>query len=338
MNSINALLPWHQAYWQQLQAYLQQKRIPQALLIVGAEGLGKQQLAEQFTAALLCNTPQANGMACGQCHDCRLYFAQTHPDVITVSRAVDKTSISVEQIRQLVSQLSLKPQYAGYRIVLFQAADSMNSNAANALLKCLEEPSERSVLILITDKPSKLPATILSRCQQLTLSKPDASLASAWLQQQQPELDSQQRQNLLQLAQGAPYLALSYAKTDVLTLYNRCFKTWIALAKQQSHPVLIAEEWHKLPNAMLLNWMALWLLDLLKCRFHAEAQALYNPNLASDLLPLAQTLSATAVIKFYDQLLAQQKQIHTPINKQMLFEALLIQWVQLNQQTKLPTP
>lgn len=333
MTASAPLLPWQQHHWQQLQLYLQQQRIPQALLIIGAAGLGKRQLAEQFAAALLCTRRNADGTACGHCRDCRLINANTHPDLMTLAPAEDKTAIGVDQIRNLITQINLKPQFDGYRVVLINPADSMNINAANAFLKCLEEPTERTLFLLITDKPGKLPATIISRCQKLALSIPKEELACAWLQQQS-QLKANDPKILLRLAQGAPLRALGYADNENLTLSNECFKTWLALAKQQAQPVIVAENWHKLPEAMLLNWLGLWLVDLLKCCFQAEADSLYNPSLHPALRQLAEGLDPKKIYKLYDLLLTNQQRLHTTINKQLMFEELLIQWAQLNQGTK----
>jgi DNA polymerase III subunit delta' len=81
MNS-NSLLPWLQPNWEQLYSYIAQKRVPQALLITGNKGLGKQQLANQFALSLLCANPQPNGLHCGYCDSCKLINAETHPDYI----------------------------------------------------------------------------------------------------------------------------------------------------------------------------------------------------------------------------------------------------------------
>jgi DNA polymerase III subunit delta' len=324
------LLPWHAPYWQQLQRYLQSQRLPQALLMTGRAGLGKQRLAGQFAAALLCGQRLANGMACGHCRDCRLGLAETHPNLLTLALLENKTAIVVDQIRNVIAQATLKPQFDGYRVIIVNPADALNTHAANAFLKFLEEPTGRTLLLLITDAPGKLPATIISRCQKMTLSAPEFELSHPWLQQQ-AELDANQAERLLQLAQGSPLQALTYARQGALTVHDLCFQNWLQLAKQQTHAVLVAETWQKWPDLPLLSWFASWLIDLLKCSYKINPANLYNPGLYPDLLALSQQrIDRRKVFILYDLALANLQRQHTTINKQLMFEELLIQWSQLN--------
>lgn len=325
------LLPWHLPYWQQLRQYIQQRRLPQALLISGKAGLGKRRLAEQFAVALLCNQPDASGLACGQCRDCRLVVAGTHPDIIDLTRLQDKASISVDQIRKLIAQVSLKPQYEGYRIILIDPADALNINAANAFLKYLEEPTERTIVLLITALPGNLPVTITSRCQKLAMLAPDPELAVTWLQQQRSVLGGGEAQTALHLAKGAPLLALDYAANGLSEVHDQCFQSWMDLANRQTHPVMVAEQWHKWDGNPLLSWMAAWLIDLLKCCYDAPPHRLDNPHLYKKLGKLSERpINRQKLYILYDSVLESLRLQHTTINKQLMFENLLIQWAQLN--------
>lgn len=321
------VLPWQHAHWAHLHSYIVQQRIPQALLITGGKGVGKQQLAEQFAAALLCEQPHADSHACGQCHSCLLLTAQTHPDFMRVQPEEGKTTIAIDQIRNLITKLTLKPQFDRYRVVILNPADKMNNAAANAFLKCLEEPNERTILVLVSDRQSKLPATILSRCQKLAITMPDKATVLSWLTTQAIQDDANV---LLGLAQGAPLLALHYAKESIVTQRNDCFKQFLAVAKRQSHPVVIAEQWLKLPEAALLFWLTSWVVDLIKCAYQSHAEHLYNPDLHTPLHSLTQQLELKKLYQLYDLLLLSRQRLDTQINKQSLFEEILIQWTELN--------
>jgi DNA polymerase-3 subunit delta' len=321
------LLPCQQQNWDQLSNYRIQNRVPQALLISGNKGLGKLRLANQFAFSLLCAKPQDNGLGCGHCDSCLLLNAETHPDFIQIRPDEPGKAITIGQIRNLVTRLSLKPQFESYRVVIVNPADLMNKAAANAFLKFLEEPTERTVLLLITDKPARLPATIVSRCQKLTVARPDKAVASSWLQQQAaqdaPEL-------LLGLAQGSPILALEYANDGTLKLRNDCFKAWMDIAKQRRHPVIIAEDWHKLPESPLIFWVTSWVIDLIKCSYHTKTDRLYNPDLKESLQELSRRLEQQGLYKLYDLLLARRQLLNTQINKHTMFEEILIKWYELN--------
>lgn len=119
------LLPWQQQNWAQLHHYIIQQRIPQALLITGKKGYGKQQLARQFAHSLLCGHLDNDGLACGNCTSCLLFAAGTHPDFIAIQPEETGKPITVDQIRTLITRISLKPQFEKSRIVLVNPADAM---------------------------------------------------------------------------------------------------------------------------------------------------------------------------------------------------------------------
>ena len=238
-----------------------------------------------------------------------------------------KTSITIDQIRGLVAKLTLKPQYEKYRVVIINPADKMNNAAANSFLKCLEEPVERTVIILITDRPAQLPATIVSRCQKLAVAEPDKEIVLAWLKQQGVQDDPEL---LFGLAQGSPFQALHYAKENVLALRKDCFKAWVDIAKRRSHPVIVAENWHKLPESLLIPWMTSWVIDLIKCCYQLKADNCYNDDLKVPLQELSEQLELKGLYEFYDLLLKSRQHLNTQINKHIMFEEILIKWFELN--------
>jgi len=324
------LLPWQQKNWTQLQSYIVQRRIPQALLITGKKGCGKQQLAKQFANALLCNHPQSTGLACGVCNSCLLFAAGTHPDFIALQPEEAGKGIIIEQIRSLITRLSLKPQYDKYRVVIVNPADAMNIRSSNAFLKCLEEPTERAAILLVTDNPAKLPATIVSRCQKMAVTTASTSDLSDWLRKQKPDLSPTDLPVLLALAQNAPLLALKYANQDTLKQRNDCFKEWLAIAKQKNHPVIVAENWQSISAQQLLFWITSWVMDLIKCAYDSPADRLSNPDLIKTLQALLPHIAVKGLYGLYDLLLKSQQRLDTTINKQVLFEEILIYWSQLN--------
>ena len=324
------VLPWQQQSWEHLCDYKIQDRVPQALLITGNKGLGKRHLANQFALSLLCKKPQENGIGCGHCDSCLLFNAETHPDFIQIRPEEPGKAITIGQIRNLVTCLTLKPQFESYRIVIVNPADLMNNAAANAFLKCLEEPTERTLMLLITDKPAHLPATIISRCQKLAVAKPDKETAFAWLKQQNVDTLQCNASALLGLAQGSPLLALDYANDGTLTLRNDCFKAWMDIAKQRRHPAIIAEDWHKLPESPLIFWITSWIIDIIKCCYQLKAGWLYNPDKKEPLQELSQQLELKELYKLYDLVLISRQRINTQINKHTMFEEILIKWFELN--------
>ena len=143
MNLVDDML-WLSPHWDRLDSHLQSGRVPQALLVVGRQGVGKTQLAETFSKRLLCRTPL--DYACGECASCRLFAAKTHPDFLRIEPLETGKIIPVDVIRGLIANLALKPQYSGRRVVLINPAHQMNVSSSNSLLKTLEEPDEHTTI------------------------------------------------------------------------------------------------------------------------------------------------------------------------------------------------
>ncbi len=321
---LNQIYPWHDSYWLHLVAYVKQERIPQALLINGVAGLGKLQLALYFAQYLICLDREENTF-CGHCSSCKLFMANTHPDFIFLEPEEPGKAIGIDLVRQLITKLTLKPQYSGYRVVLIKPAEKMNTNSANAFLKCLEEPPERTVFLLHTELMQQLPATIISRCQKLLLAPPKAEGIISWLQENGV---AEQQELLLNLAQGAPLQALAYAKENLVEQRQQYFVDWQNIVLHHACPVSLAEKWHKHPSPGLLGWLISWTEDLIKCHFITQHDLLYNNDLEKNLHALAKRLNLKSLFEFYKLLLKATYRVQTQLNKQLLFEEILITWSQ----------
>src|SRR5512141_1533078 len=140
-----------------------------AYLFAGPPGLGRRTLALRFAQALNCQTPVAAGIPCGTCRDCQQIAAMQHADLNVVQAEAEGGTLKVDQIREARRVLTLKPYQAKHRVALFLRFQEANDNAANALLKTLEEAPSYAVLILTADNPEQLLPTIVSRCEVLRL-------------------------------------------------------------------------------------------------------------------------------------------------------------------------
>lgn len=222
--------PWNQPILDSLKAA--RERLPHALLVHGPRGVGKLGLAERLAQALLCEHADLPARPCGRCDACRWYLGGNHPDFRRVepeaiakqppatdeegeegseapARRTKQPSIviGVDQIRDLADFLNLRSHRGALRIALVHPAEDMNANAANALLKGLEEPPPGAMFILISHRPARLLPTIRSRCVAVPVPIPSRDVAVAWLKAQ----SAPDPERWLAFAGGAPVQALAYA-------------------------------------------------------------------------------------------------------------------------------
>lgn len=252
------LAPWQQRAYDRAAAALDGGRMGHALLFCGPAMLGKRLVAERLARRVLCQADRGTPRPCGQCRSCRLYDARSqkdpleqrpdgslahpwghpaHPDAVfvghawrlTPSPARQMTVIPIDQVRALSERLATTPQYGGTRIAIIDPAGDMNTHAANALLKTLEEPQPGRYLWLVADNPMRLPATIRSRCQRLEFRLPPRDEAFAWLLEQgHAEAEAAEA---LEAARGQPGLADAWLRDGGMALRQEVASDLEALAR-----------------------------------------------------------------------------------------------------------
>ncbi|MDE2088858.1 MAG: DNA polymerase III subunit delta', partial [Gammaproteobacteria bacterium] len=275
------LLPWHVPLWERLMARMRDGRMPHALLLAGPLGLGKHRFAQGLAQALLCERQQDNRQACGACRACRLFLSGAHPDFLRLAPEEEGKAILVEPTREMCAALMLKSQYGGYKTALIAPAERMNAAAANSLLKTLEEPAGQTVLMLVSARPSALPATIRSRCQALVFKPPPRELALAWLARQiAPERDPAL---LLELSHGAPLAAVKMAQGERLARRAARLDDLEALARGAADPIAVAGQWAKDDVLDGLHWLQTWVVDMIRLKSTRQPPRTANPDIATRL-------------------------------------------------------
>lgn len=321
------VLPWQVDLWRQLAGRAQHAH---AYLLHGPAGIGKRLLAEQLMALLLCQRP-VEARACGECKACQLLAAQTHPDhYVLEPEEVDK-AIRVDQVRDLVGFVTQTAQLGGSKVILLEPAEAMNLNAANALLKSLEEPSGDTVLLLISHQPSRLLPTIKSRCVQQACPLPGRQQSLDWLAARLPELGPELREQLLTLAAGSPLAALKLHEQKVLELRAQVVDGVKKLLKQQQSASQLAEGWNALPLILLFDWFCEWAHLILRYQMAGDEAELGAADMQKVLQYLAQKSSQQKVIALQDWLLEHRQKVlgKANLNRVLLLEALLVQWATL---------
>lgn len=320
MTTLTDSYPWLDAPWRQLTSQLD--RLPHALLLSGLSGLGKNRFAIELAARLFCAESQ-DDTPCGQCKSCKLFRAKTSPDIKIVIPPEDKTSISIDQIRELSSFLVLTPHTALCKIVIVTPAEAMTLQAANSLLKQLEEPPGNSVLILISHQPHRLPQTIRSRCSRVEFRTPQTGEAMNWLAQQ--NVDRDEMAAVLSASGGAPLAALSLAQQGYTGIQQNILAELLAMSTD-SNPVRCAEQWQKSGGELALGWFYGFLLDVLKLALDANKSRQTNGNSVSAIDTAASRIPANKIVELITAVSEARWLIVTPIDERLLLEDILIRW------------
>lgn len=317
--------PWQESVWQRLQQARHQERLPHAILLAGPEGVGKNGFAFAFAQSLLCGKPDEKGEPCGVCRHCHLLQAGNHPDFQLIKPEEESKSgeIKVRMIRDLTSGTSLTARSGGYKVVIVRPAERMNSAAANSLLKTLEEPASNTLLILVSDHPSRLLPTIRSRCQRFTFPHPDAEQAIHWLVD---KIGTENAESLLDLAGGAPLKALQLQADESLTRRPERFREFLRIAQERVDPVKIVAEWSKQDLRQLMEWLTTWIIDMLRLQACDEPPLLYNRREKQALQQLAEQLNSAVLQQFLLQVYEVRALLESNLNPQLMLEKLLIDW------------
>ena len=221
-----------------------QDRLPHAILLTGPVGVGKRAAAAWISKQKLRPDP----LTLLPAHPIAAF---EHPDMRWISTLEDKKTISIDQIRALVSQLHLT-SYEGFgKVAVIEPANNMTVNAANSLLKVLEEPPGDTLLILIADRVGKLPATIFSRCQRIDIALPPEAIALQWLDRFQP---GSAWAEALQMSGGAPLRAI--VALDELGISRSMAQDLQVLGSGRGSAIEVASRWSKLDTSFVLNWLS----------------------------------------------------------------------------------
>jgi DNA polymerase III subunit delta' len=329
------LYPWQGDIWQRLQGL--RARLPNALLLKGAEGIGKLDLALNFAQSILCEAPMPSGLACQNCPSCHWFAQESNPDFRLIQPAAlsasDETpdkeegkkasrEISVDQIRAISSFVNLSAHSGGYRVVLIHPAEAMNSNSANALLKTLEEPTDKLLFILVTNKPQQLLPTILSRSLSFAVPMPTREESAAWLKQQ----DVTDPETLLAQTGFAPLSALLSDGEGAGTEER---KLMLAAVKQSAKfdALALADQLQRAAPVQVIQFLQQWCYDLASCKMAGAIR--YHPEQTDLIGSLSRNLSQQALLRYIKELQVAKREAFHPLNPKLLFESILLAYQQM---------
>ncbi|SEO52399.1 DNA polymerase III subunit delta' [Aquisalimonas asiatica] len=315
----HALYPWQSVAWASLRRRMNGGRLPHALLLIGAEGLGKRELARRVGRMLLCTSPTADGLPCGNCQGCQLTAAGSHPDYHVLEPEEGSRVIKVDAVRELSRVLGMKSQLGGERVGIIAPAESMNTNAANSLLKTLEEPPEHTTLILVAHRPAQLPATIRSRCQVITIAAPSHAVASEWLARN----GRGEAVRLLGVVGNAPLAAQALHEQGGAEVLQTLLEQMCGIAEGRLSPVEVASRWGKDDVDRVTQLLLAVIMDLVRVQSTGVEARISRLN------QLPASLDSHELHGYLDEVMEQRGLTDHPLNHQLVLERLFIRWGQV---------
>jgi len=299
-----------------LKDYIRNNRLASSYLFTGPEGIGKNLVARTFAKALNCENNNLD--PCNECASCLKMDKLSHPDLhlIGVSSAIEEDqseAIKIEDIRQLQREINLKPYEAKTKIFIIDNAHQLTREAANALLKVLEEPPSRSVIILVTAKPALLFKTIISRCQILKFS-PLPRIELKQILKKEYNFDENQAHFFAFFCEGRLGLALRLKDTDIFREKNRVIDDFL-LGANSNWDTSLAQGREIIRK--YLNILALWFRDIYLIKIGMPQSEIINLDRKNELLDSAKNYSFMGLDKIFkgisDSLLYLEQNVNTKL-------------------------
>lgn len=315
--------PWLNQPYRYIISQHQAGRAHHALLIQAIEGMGDEALVWGVSRWLMCQQP--DGLkSCGLCHGCQLMQAQTHPDWYRLEAEKGKSTLGIDAVRQVTEKLYHFAQQGGAKVVWLPDAAQLSESAANALLKTLEEPPANSWFFLSSREPSRLLATLRSRCMALSLAPPDEAQSLQWLSKQIPQ-EAAALQSALRLSAGAPAAALQLL--EPARWQARQTLCDVLPAALQQDILLLLPALNADDGAARISWLLALLVDALKWQ-QGATRWLSNPDRQDVIALLAETFSARALDESAREWMQCREQLlHVAaVNRELLLTDRLLNW------------
>ncbi|MFH1173268.1 MAG: DNA polymerase III subunit delta' [bacterium] len=315
-----------------LKKSLLNRQLVHGYLFYGPDHVGKEKLANFFINSILCADQASGSVPCQTCLHCQQLAKGIHPDVFWLNRQEGKKNISIEQVNELRNKLGMSSFLNSYKIAVIQEADKMSRGAANALLKTLEEPAKKTIVILITSKISFLPETIVSRCQILRF-KPVATLAiSEYLTGQ--GIERYLASVIANLSAGRPGLAINLSEdSDLLNYYQERAKVFLKLKAgdisqrfKEVKSLVDGSDSYSEKNDGLLDVLDIW-LSVLRDIFLIKSLSvdlIKNIFIQEELEKLASRYSYGRLREIIKNLKQTQDYLRQNVNQQLALENLVI--------------
>jgi len=305
-----------------LKKTLAQKRTGHAYLFSGIPAIGKRTLALEFIKAINCERSESVSDSCGECASCRKIQHASHPDVFLVE--AEGQYIRIDSIREMQKRITCKPLEARMRSCIIDDADKMNDQAANALLKMLEEPSPSNILILVTARPYYLLSTIISRCQHMRFNPLDSEKVARFLISRM-NMDNQKAILLASLSGGSIGNALELDKEDIVDYRNELLKLLSTTNREDPFSLIKFASFlgqKKKEIRQGLNILNSFFRDVLVFKEIKQKEMLINQDNSSFIADFAARLSGEQILQNIAQVEKAGQILEQNVNKSLTLETM----------------
>ena len=312
--------PWLQGYLDQWLELILSNKVPHAILLYGAKGLAKRELAQSMAHYAICENLSEKGV-CNTCKGCHLFNSGNHTDVKTIT--AEKQVIKVEQIRNLTKDVVLSSTRNQHRIIIIENAEKMNKASANALLKTLEEPPTNVVIILTTSEIGYLLPTIKSRCFKVGIKTVDVQQLKKYLLDCNVGTIDEVNQAII-LANYAPIVAKNIIENNTLTVIKSMLNDLNQIAAGQKTVIEISKQWIKNEQTEYLFLIATYFLSTVKSNNGLDQNNSLLILSNSDYSGLNNHNEKT--LNFIRSIFKFMSRQRTALKIELLLEELLIDW------------
>ncbi|AOE49815.1 DNA polymerase III subunit delta' C-terminal domain-containing protein [Kangiella sediminilitoris] len=323
------LTPWQQEPFHHLSRQLEQGHLPHSILVLGEEGVGREDFCQFIAQWMLCNAADKTQGYCGQCKGCQLFEAGSHPDYHLLEIEEGKTQIAISQVRELIQHMQESSHQAGWKLANITNIHALNESSFNALLKTLEEPQSNTLLLLQADQLQGVPATIKSRAQILKVGVADVSMTREWLKQRH-DFFSQEMETAIQLFPTAPYKVEAFVENGEAFKSGEFIFDYAEVITAKQTPMEIADRWKdELENCIF--WCQLMFHDVLLLQQSATKDDIQLKQQYEAIEMIASTVSAKGVMLLLNKIIEIQRliKLKSPANLMASWQSFLIYSAQI---------
>lgn len=312
----------HQNIIKFLENSFKNNKLSHGYLFYGAKHLGKTTLAKKFINFILCNNRGLHlDDVCGACQHCLELKKETHPDFNYLKKNDDKKNISIEEIRTVLHRLNISSFFNNYKIVLIEEAQDLSQEAANCLLKTLEEPKGKTIIFLVADNLENLPLTVISRLQKLQFFLVPKKEIFEYLLKR--GLEREKTKNFSFLAMGRPGIVFNFLEDKTsFENYQKLTKQYLLVFKENlTNRLKIIQEITEI-NKLLDIWLLL-LRDLLLIK-NGAGNFIINNFLTEELVELAASYNNQSLNKIIKEIEKSKAILQNNVNPQLVLDNLAL--------------